>query len=103
MGAIYDPAANTWTALGHPDGWGYIGDSPSAVLPDGKYLIGRKLDKRMATLDPATLTWTEVGSKGKSDFDAEEGWTLMPDGSILTYDVKHAPHSERYIPAKQSG
>jgi hypothetical protein len=71
------------------------------VLPDGKYLIGRKLDKRMATLDPATLKWTEVGSKGKSDFNAEEGWTLMPDGSVLTYDVKHAPHSERYIPSKQ--
>jgi len=55
----------------------------------------------MATLDPATLKWTEVGSKGKSDFNAEEGWTLMPDGSVLTYDVRHAPHSERYIPAKQ--
>jgi hypothetical protein len=101
LGAIYDPAANTWTALGHPDGWGYIGDSPSVVLPNGKYLIGRKLDKRMATLDPTTLKWTEVGSKGKSDFNAEEGWTLMPDGSILTYDVRHAPHSERYIPSKQ--
>jgi hypothetical protein len=101
MGAIYDPAADTWTALGHPDGWGYIGDSPSVVLPDGKYLIGRKLDKRMAVLDPATLTWTEVGSKGKNDFNAEEGWTLMPDGSVLTYDVRHAPHSERYIPSKQ--
>jgi hypothetical protein len=100
-GAIYDPAADTWTALGHPDGWGYIGDSPSVVLPDGKYLIGRKLDKRMAVLDPATLKWTEVGSKGKSDFNAEEGWTLMPDGSVLTYDVKHAPHSERYISSKQ--
>jgi hypothetical protein len=100
-GAIYNPAADTWTALGHPDGWGYIGDSPSVVLPDGKFLIGRKLDKRMAVLDPATLKWTEVGSKGKSDFNAEEGWTLMPDGSVLTYDVKHAPHSERYIPSKQ--
>ncbi len=101
MGAIYDPAADTWTALGHPDGWNYIGDSPSVVLPDGKYLIGRKLDKRMATLDPATLKWTEVGSTGKNDFNAEEGWTLLPDGSVLTYDVKKAPHSERYIPSKQ--
>ncbi|HEX8812792.1 MAG TPA: hypothetical protein VF742_12445, partial [Terracidiphilus sp.] len=92
--AIYDPVKNTWTALGHPKGWGYIGDSPSVVLPDGKFMVGRKLDKRMAVLDPATLTWTEVGSAGKSDFNAEEGWTLMPDGSVLTYDVRNAPNSE---------
>jgi Kelch motif len=95
--AIYDPKKNTWTALGHPKGWGYIGDSPSVVLPDGKFMVGRKLDKRMAVLDPATLKWTEVGSAGKSDFNAEEGWTLMPDGSVLTFDVKRAPHSEKYI------
>jgi hypothetical protein len=42
-----------------------------------------------------------LNDTGKSDFNAEEGWTLMPDGSILTYDVKHAPHSERYIPSQQ--
>jgi hypothetical protein len=97
LAAIYDPKANTWTALGHPKGWGYIGDSPAVVLPDGKFMVGRKLDERMAVLDPKTLTWTELGSTGKRDFNAEEGWTLMPDGSVLTYDVKDAPHSEKYI------
>jgi len=95
--AIYDPKANTWTPLGHPTGWGYIGDSPAVVLPDGKFMVGRKLDERMAVLDPKTLTWTELSSTGKRDFNAEEGWTLMPDGSVLTYDVKGAPHSEKYI------
>jgi hypothetical protein len=97
LAAIYDPKADKWTSLGHPKGWAYIGESPSAVLPDGKYLVGRKLDKSAAVLDPATLKWTLVGTAGKSDFNAEEGWTLMPDGSILTYDVKNAPHSEKYI------
>jgi len=101
LAAIYDPKKDTWTALGHPKGWGYIGDSPSAVLPDGRYMVGRKLDHRVAVLDPATLQWTELGDAGKSDFNAEEGWTLMPDGSVLTFDVKHAPHSERYIPSQQ--
>src|SRR5579872_6475371 len=95
--AIYDPQADTWTSLAPPKGWSYIGESPSAVLPNGKYLVGRKLDKSAAVLDPATLTWTLVGTAGKSDFNAEEGWTLMPDGSILTYDVKNAPHSEKYV------
>jgi hypothetical protein len=100
-GAIYDPKKDTWTALGHPKGWGYIGDSPSAVLPDGRFVVGRKLDHRIAAMDPATLKWTELSDAGKSDFNAEEGWTLMPDGSVLTFDVKNAPHSERYIPSKQ--
>jgi hypothetical protein len=101
LAAIYDPLKDKWTALGHPKGWGYIGDSPSAVLPDGRYVVGRKLDHRLAALDPATLQWTELNDAGKSDFNAEEGWTLMPDGSILTYDVKNAPHSERYISSQQ--
>jgi len=98
LGAIYDPAKNTWTPVNPPAGWGFIGDSPSAVLPNGKFLLGRKFDRRMAELDPATLKWTEVSSTGKSDFFAEEGWTLLPNGSILTADVKNNPHTERYLP-----
>jgi len=100
--AIYDPKANTWTMVAPPKGWYDIGDSPSAVLPNGMFLLGRKTNKDMAVLDPATLKWTEVGSTGKSDFNAEEGWTLMPDGTVLTYDVKHNPNSEIYNPSAQT-
>ncbi len=96
QGAIYDPAANTWTTLTPPSGWSYIGDSPSLVLPNGHFIVGNKLTKQMAELDPATLTWRSVKSAGKSDFNAEEGWTLLPTGNILTYDVKNAPNSEIY-------
>ncbi|MGA8866609.1 MAG: hypothetical protein WB510_06550 [Candidatus Sulfotelmatobacter sp.] len=99
LGAIYDPAANTWTSLTAPKGWSYIGDSPALVLPNGKFLVGNKLSKQMAELNPATLTWTLVKSAGKSDFNAEEGWTLLPNGTILTYDVKNAPNSEIYTPS----
>src|ERR1700676_536358 len=53
QGAIYDPKANTWTPLGHPKGWAHIGDSPAVVLPDGKLLVGSKLNKSDAVLDPA--------------------------------------------------
>ena len=101
QGAIYDPVKDTWTSMGHPNGWGWIGDSPSVVLPDGRFMMGRKLDKRDAVLDPSTLKWTELGDKGKKDFNAEEGWTLMPDGTVLTFDVKDAPHSEIYNPSEQ--
>lgn len=99
QGAIYDPKANTWTPLAPPKGWNYIGDSPSVVLPNGKFVVGNKLTKQMRELDPQTLTWTSLSSKGKSDFNAEEGWTLLPNGSILTADVKDAPNSEIYAPA----
>ena len=96
LGAVYDPVANKWTAIGHPRGWGWIGDSPASVLPDGRFLVGQKLTKQDAVLDPKTLHWTKLGDAGKSDFNAEEGYTLLPDGTILTADVKNAPNSERY-------
>jgi hypothetical protein len=98
LGAIYDPVHNTWTPLAPPPGWDNIGDSPSSVMPDGRFLIGRKLDQQMALLDPVTMQWTPMAASNKSDFNSEEGWTLMPDGTLLTVDVKNAPNSERYLP-----
>lgn len=98
-GAVYDPLTDKWTKLKPPKGWRWIGDSPAAVLPDGRFMVGQKFFKRVAALDPSTLTWTELPSKHKNDWNAEEGWTLMPDGTILTYDVKDNPQSESYNPA----
>jgi hypothetical protein len=98
--AIYDPVTQTWTSLAAPSYFPYIGDSPSVVLPNGKFLLGDKLTKGMSELDPKTLTWTRESSTGKSDFNAEEGWTLMPDGTVLTADVQNAPNSERYLTGK---
>lgn len=99
LGAIYDPAANTWTMIAPPNRWGFIGDAPSVVLPNGEFLLGRKFDERLAILDPKTLKWTEAKSSGKSDFNAEEGWTLLSDGSIVTVDVKNNPNAEKFIPS----
>ena len=95
---VYDPKSNTWTSVAPPSGWDYIGDLPGAVLANGKFLIGNKLDTRLALLDPATLTWTGITPTSKgNDLNAEEGWTLLPDGSVLTVDVKNAPNSERFL------
>lgn len=102
QGAVYDPVANTWTMQPPPNGWAFIGDSPSSVLPNGQYLIGRKFDMQMAELDPHTLTWTALASTGKSDWNAEEGWTLLPDGTVLTADVLNSPNSEHYDPSIQT-
>lgn len=102
LGAVYDPKLNTWTPLGHPDGWNFIGDSPASVLPDGRFFIGQKLTTRVAVLNPKTLSWSKLGRKGKSDFNAEEGYTLLADGTVLTADVKNAPNAERYNVSTQT-
>ncbi|HEY3638133.1 MAG TPA: hypothetical protein VGK90_08260 [Rhizomicrobium sp.] len=99
MGAIYDPLADTWTTVYPPKGWTNIGDAPSIVLPDGRFVIGYKFATKMAALDPATLKWTPLSSIGKNGkMIAEEGWVLLPDGTFLTVDVKAHPRSERYYP-----
>jgi hypothetical protein len=96
LGAIYDPATNTWTNLLPPKSWKYIGDSPATVLPNGNFLVGNKLTTKMQQYTPSTGKWTARPPKGKADFDAEEGWTLLADGTILTADVLDAPNSEIY-------
>jgi hypothetical protein len=100
LGAIYDPLANTWTAMPHPKGkkWGWIGDSDSLVLPDGRYVLGNKLYKLMAALDPKTMKWKGLTSTGHNGFNSEETWTLMPDGTILTENVKKGPDTQIYNP-----
>jgi hypothetical protein len=100
MGAIYDPAANTWTMITPPANGQFqcIGDAPAAVLADGRLIIGSMLYQSMAILNPTTLSWTVVSSSGKNDsFNAQEGWTLLPDGSIFTLDVANAPAAERFL------
>src|ERR1700730_13069520 len=69
MGAIYDPAANTWTMIAPPANSQFqcIGDAPAAVLADGRLIIGSKLYQDMAVLDPATLSWSLISATGKTD------------------------------------
>jgi hypothetical protein len=99
MSAIYDPVADRWTMIAPPPGVAYIGDSPSAVLPDGSFIFGAKLGRNMWRLDPVSLTWTSVPAAGKADDFAEEGWTLLPDGELFTIDVGDPLHAEHYDPA----
>jgi hypothetical protein len=99
LGAIYDPLTEKWTALNHPAGWQFIGDSPSSMLPNNDFIIGQKLTKEDATWNPASAKWTKITHNDKSDYDSEEGWTLLPDGTILTEDVKNATNSEIFNPS----
>lgn len=95
LGAIYDPFANTWTAVSAPGGWSSIGDASSVVLPNGTYMLADCCNSNEALLNESSMTWTPTGT-GKHDANSEEGWTLLRTGNVLTADVFSAPASEIY-------
>ena len=99
LGAVYDPMAKTWTALGAPSGWTGVGDATNVVLPSGQMVLAENTGTSIAELNPYTLVWTNLKSGYKADNNAEEGWTLLPDGSVLTVDITNAGESERYFPS----
>jgi hypothetical protein len=99
MSAVFDPVANSWRMIPPPPGQPYIGDVAATILPDGRFIFGSKLDRKMWSLDPVTLTWTPIVATGKNDDFAEEGFTLLPGGSVLTVDLRTTPQSEHYVPS----
>ena len=97
LGAIYDPAANTWTSTVTPTGRTNIGDAESVVLPDGTWLLAECCavafgDSKFPvyySFDESTLSFTELANStdGKNDEFDEEGWTLLPNNLVLTVDA----------------
>jgi hypothetical protein len=96
---IYDPRTGISTEIEPPSGWRSIGDSPSAVLNDGTFLLGNTQGRgtQVALLDPATLTWTF----GVGDQDNEQGYTLLQTGDVLTTGV-YSQTSKRYDPSAKA-
>ena len=95
---IYNPVSDSWTSIGTPAGWTQIGDAPSAVLPDGRVLLGDINGKRSAIYDPTANTWT-AGPTKDDPRGTEETWALLPDGSILAIECDNRPKAEKYVPA----
>jgi hypothetical protein len=114
LGALYDPAANKWTAT-NPPANSNIGDAQSVVLPNGTWLLaeccaivfGHSSFPVYYTFNESTLTFTNKASStdGKNDEFDEEGWNLLPGGQVLTVDaytsntVLSGTNSEVYNPA----
>jgi hypothetical protein len=96
-GEIYDPVANTWTQIADfPQP--HFGDDPTALLPDGRILAGFISGPQTYIYDPATNTWSFAANKLLNDRSDEETWVTLPDGSVLSYDVFHDGHAQRYLP-----
>ena len=93
---IYDPVANTWTPLAGP-GWANIGDAPSVVMPNGKFLLGSDFDTRMAIFNPTSNTWSASANIPSVDQNSdEEAWALLPNNRVLTVSAFHHPDSLYY-------
>jgi hypothetical protein len=95
---IYDPVADAWTTIPPPTGWSNIGDAPSIVLPDGRYILGSDFDPRTAIFDPVAMTWSPSANCNDPVSNDEQTWTLLPDGTILTEECFGHPASDLYDP-----
>jgi len=76
QGAIYDPAADTWTLVKHPKGseWVRIGDGRVSCSPTGGSCSAHRDNFRhtsQALLSSATLTWKATGG-GKATATARK-------------------------------
>jgi hypothetical protein len=99
LGALYDPAANTWTSTTPEvlNSWEADGDSESIVLADGTWMtaaccaaiVGKSAFPLYFNFNESTLNFTGEASStdGKADDFDEEGWTLLPNGQVLTVDA----------------
>ena len=103
LGAIYNPASNTWTSINPPSGVTQIGDASSVILPNGTFMLGPCcFQSTDYLLNASTLTWTATGSSGKADTNTEEGWVLLPNGKVLTVDTENNTNSELFDPSTGS-
>ena len=112
LGAIYDPVANSWTAVAAPSGWSGIGDAQSTILANGAFLLASCCGNPAADaiLDPVTLTWSATGAPSAGDnYQDEQGYELLPNKDVLTIDIwtnyptrGNATNAERYLPASGS-
>jgi hypothetical protein len=112
LGAIYNPATNSWRSVAPPPGWANIGDAQSNVLANGTFMLAQAcqnctspngtLSTADALLNASALTWTTLSGSGKNDPNDEEAWTLEPNGQLLTVDTWLTPTTELFTPTSLS-
>jgi hypothetical protein len=109
-GEIFDPVANTWSAIVKPSTFDFIsGDIAACILADGRVILGALRSSRTALWDPVTDDWREAGlgfgaagTPPKQGGTNEETWTLLPDGTVLTVNINGTSRAEKYVPSTDS-
>jgi hypothetical protein len=86
LGALYDPAKNSWTSVTAPSGWSHIGDAESVILPDGTYMMADccSSENALASISGKNVTWTQQASFGYND---EETFNLLSNDNVMSVDV----------------
>jgi hypothetical protein len=94
-GEIYDPVANTWSAVSPPNNgqgeFSSIADAPSVVLPSGSFMFGPSGNgdagavnqQSIAIFNADTSSWNVVTGANRRSANPETAFTLLPNGSIL--------------------
>lgn len=93
-GALYDPVADSWTSVSPPNGWNFVGNAQSIILPNGTYMLADCCDNpgsaALASISGTKVTWSKqatVNCGSGLPCNDNEGWTPLPDGDVLTVDV----------------
>src|SRR5262249_34995823 len=97
---MYDPLTDTWTVL-PPRPLGDIGDTPSAMLPDGRVLLSHRVSGGNDIYDPKANTWTRGATRLNNQRANEDTWVLLPDQSVLTVDIFSPPNTQKYLPYEE--
>src|SRR5206468_3049091 len=72
-GEIYTPLTNTWKSIA-PFPRPHFGDDPTALLPDGRILLGHIDSAETYIYNPATNTYAGPFNKLRNDKSSEESW-----------------------------
>ena len=74
-----------------------LGDTGSAILPDGRLLCSNWGNANTDIYDPTTNAWTDAAPMSTSTGD-EETWNSLPDGTVLSTFLV----GQRYIPSQNT-
>ncbi len=85
IGTVTPGGSITWVSNSPPSGWQNIGDAPSIILADKRYMQGNTTNNQSAFYNGPN-SWIANGNIiGRTNNEA--GYTLMPSGKVLLVDA----------------
>lgn len=85
IGTVTPGGPITWVSNNPPSSWQNIGDAPSIILADGRYMQGNTTTNQSAFYNGPN-TWIANGNiVGRTNNEA--GYTLLPNNKVLLVDA----------------